>query len=52
MAIDNITVGQEQGIEGSICNVRYFSKNLDFNDIIKLYHFTKNNNPPILQKYF
>ena len=48
MAIDNITVGQEQGIEGSICNVRYFSKNLDFNDIIKLYHFTKNNNPPIL----
>lgn len=47
MAVDKITTGETNGIEGGICNIQYFSKKLDINEINKIYNSAKNKNPPI-----
>jgi hypothetical protein len=45
---DSITVGDNNGVEGAICNVMYFSTILTKQDINKLYSFFYVSNPPIL----
>ena len=43
---DNLTIGNENGIEGGICNVIYFNRALDSMTIKGLYNQSKNKNPP------
>ena len=46
--MDNLTIGEENGIKGGICNVVYFSKALNASNIYYLYNMVKNVSPPIL----
>ena len=44
---DNITIGDENGISGAICNVSYFPNTLSSFDISKTYNLLMLKNPPI-----
>lgn len=48
MSYDSIRVGQTDGIEGGICNVMYFKRNIPKHTIKLLYYLCKYENPPIL----
>jgi len=45
--LDNLTVGEKDGIKGGICNVIYFNKSLTATNIHFLYNSFKDKNPPI-----
>jgi hypothetical protein len=45
---DNLTIGEENGIKGGICNVVYFRHALTSSNIYYLYNSVKNRTPPIL----
>ena len=47
---DALTVGQDDGISGKICNVVYFNKSLSQNNMFYLYNMVKDENPPISKK--
>jgi hypothetical protein len=44
---DAIITGSENGLSGSICNIRYYKKNLSQRDIINIYNPLMNKNPPV-----
>jgi hypothetical protein len=44
----NLTVGQDNGANGKICSVLYFSKSLDYYTIHTLYESLKQSDPPII----
>jgi hypothetical protein len=46
--IDNLTIGENGGIKGGMCNVIYFSKALNSSNIYYLYNMVKNKTPPVL----
>ena len=46
--IDNLTIGEENGINGGICNVVYFKRALNASNIYYLYNLVKNKTPPVL----
>jgi hypothetical protein len=46
--LDNLTIGEDNGIKGGMCNVIYFSKALNSSNIYYLYNTAKNKTPPIL----
>jgi hypothetical protein len=46
--IDNLTIGEDGGIKGGMCNVIYFSKALNSSNIYYLYNMVKNKTPPVL----
>jgi len=46
--MDNLTIGEQNGIKGGICNVVYFSKALNANNIYYLYNTVKDFSPPVL----
>jgi hypothetical protein len=46
--MDNLTIGEKNGIKGGICNVVYFSKALNANNIYYLYNTVKDLSPPVL----
>jgi hypothetical protein len=46
--LDNLTIGQENGIKGGICNVTYFKHALNVSNIYYLYNMVKDRNPPVL----
>jgi hypothetical protein len=46
--LDNLTIGEENGINGGICNVVYFKRALNASNIYYLYNMVKNKTPPIL----
>jgi len=46
--LDNLTIGQDDGIKGGICNVVYFSKPLNSANIYYLYNMARNKTPPVL----
>jgi hypothetical protein len=48
--LDNLTIGEDNGIKGGICNVIYYNKALDFMSIKGLYNQSKKSNPPVLSK--
>jgi len=48
--LDNLTIGEDEGIEGGICNVVYFRKPLTNNNIYYLYNMVKNKTPPVLNE--
>lgn len=45
--LDSLTIGEDAGIKGGICNVLYFKKDLMSSDIYYLYTMMKDKNPPI-----
>ena len=46
--IDNLTIGENNGISGGICNVVYFSKPLNTINMYILYNMVKDKTPPVL----
>jgi hypothetical protein len=47
---DNITVGDENGINGAICNVCYFPYVLNSFDITRTYNLLRKKNPPVFMQ--
>ena len=47
MQYDTLSVGSKNGIRGGICNVNYFNKSLNVQQIYYLYNFVKDNTPPV-----
>jgi len=50
MSYDTLTVGTNNGIHGGICNVNYFNKSLNIQQIYYLYNLVKDNTPPVYKK--
>lgn len=48
--LDNLTIGEDKGINGGICNVVYFKKPLTYNNIYYLYNMVKNRTPPVIDE--
>jgi len=48
--LDNLTIGQDNGIKGGICNVVYFKRALNTLNMYYLYNMVKEKNPPILNE--
>ena len=46
--IDNLTIGENGGIKGGICNVVYFSRAINSSNIYYLYNMVKDKTPPAL----
>jgi hypothetical protein len=46
--LDNLTIGEDNGIKGGICNVIYYKKALDSMTIKKLYSQSKGLDPPVI----
>ena len=46
--LDSLTIGEDDGIKGGICNVIYYNKALDSMTIKGLYNQSKGLNPPII----
>jgi hypothetical protein len=46
--LDNLTIGEDDGIKGGICNVVYFRKPLNAANIYYLYNMAKDKTPPVL----
>ena len=44
----SIIVGQEFGINGAICNVKYYDNGLTLEKIKKIYNDSNNKNPPVI----
>ena len=45
--LDALTIGENNGINGGICNVSFFNKTLTRTNIYYLYNMIKDKNPPI-----
>jgi len=45
--LDNLTIGEDNGIKGGICNVVYFRNALTRSNIYYLYNSVKNKTPPV-----
>ena len=48
MTYDNLTVGEDDGIKGGICNVIYFKQALNSSNIFYLYNMVKDSSPPVV----
>lgn len=48
MTYDNLTIGQDDGIKGGICNVIYFKHALNSSNIYYLYNMVKDRSPPVV----
>ena len=48
MTYDNLTIGEDNGIKGGICNVIYFKRSLNTSNIYYLYNMVKDRSPPVL----
>jgi hypothetical protein len=48
MSYDNLTIGEDDGIKGGICNVIYFSRALNNSNVHYLYNTVKERSPPVL----
>jgi hypothetical protein len=46
--LDKLTIGEDNGIKGGICNIIYFKNALNSSNIYYLYNMMKNRTPPIL----
>lgn len=47
-SFDNLTIGENDGIKGGICNVVYFRKPLTSTNVYYLYNTVKERTPPVL----
>jgi len=46
-ATDFIDIGSDDGLDGAICNVRYYTENLTSSQIANAYNLLMNRNPPV-----
>jgi hypothetical protein len=46
--IDNLTIGETDGVNGGICNVVYFNQALTASNMYYLYNMAKHSTPPVL----
>ena len=46
--LSKVIVGEIDGLNGGICNVRYFDKPLSIDKIQTIYNKSKDKNPPII----
>ena len=46
--LDSLSVGEDNGINGSLCNLIYFNKPLTSYNIYYLYNAVKNKTPPVM----
>jgi hypothetical protein len=46
--LDSLSIGEDNGIKGGICNVIYYNKSLDSMTIKGLYNQSKNFDPPVI----
>lgn len=46
--LDTLSIGEDNGIKGGICNVIYYNKSLDSMTIKGLYNQSKNLDPPVI----
>ena len=47
MEYDALSVGQENGVYGELCNLNYFKNKLNLSQVYYLYNLVKNRDPPI-----
>lgn len=47
LATDNVTIGSKNGINGAICNIKYYTSPLSKSQIANSYNLLMNNNPPV-----
>jgi hypothetical protein len=47
--LDNLTIGEDNGVNGGICNVVYFKKPVTSINIYYLYNMVKSFNPPVTE---
>ena len=45
--LDNLTIGEDKGINGGICNVVYFRRALTSSNIYYIYNTAKGKGPPV-----
>ena len=50
MTYDDLTVGEDNGINGKICNIVYFNQPLTTSNMFYLYKMVQSKNPPITNK--
>jgi hypothetical protein len=48
MKFDVLTIGNDEGINGSICNVVYYKKALSITNIYYIYKNVKDKTPPVI----
>ena len=48
MSYDNLVIGEENGVQGGICNVTYFTEPLTMDKIFYLYNTVKMFTPPVV----
>ena len=48
MTYDNLTIGEDDGLKGGICNVIYFNRALNNSNVYYLYNMVKDRSPPVL----
>jgi hypothetical protein len=46
LTYDALTIGENNGLKGGICNVMYYNKSLTITNVYYLYHLQKNKTPP------
>ena len=47
MSLDSLTTGDDNGVQGNICNVVYYNKGVTLKNIHQIYESVKHKNPPI-----
>jgi hypothetical protein len=45
---DNMYSGQDNGINGKVCNINYYNDTIDIKQIYRNYHFLKGKHIPLL----
>lgn len=44
---DNMTIGDDNGVDGAICNIVFYTKPLEINQIVQNYNYLMLQNPPV-----
>jgi hypothetical protein len=50
--LDSLTTGEDNGVNGGICNIVYYNKPLSSININYLYNMIKDLSPPVVQNYY
>jgi hypothetical protein len=45
--LDNVTIGQDNGVEGAICNIKYYTTPMTKHEIANSYNLLMYKNPPV-----
>lgn len=48
--LDSLTIGENNGVNGGICNVNYFDHALTYSNVYYIYNTVKNKSPPVMNQ--